>query len=127
MKKSAPAKLMFFFRLLVILLVLLSLNIVVVSQSDVDDIDAIIADMTLEQKVGQLFMVNLFGSELTYAGLDILQNWQPASVVIMENNLSTPQGIASLTNNYQQDNYRCGWYPTLYCYRSRGWAYSTPT
>lgn len=113
MKKSLPVKFVSLFRFLLILLTLFSLNIIVVSQSDQDEIDAIIADMTLEQKVGQMFMVNLFGSELTYVGLDMLQIWQPGAVVIMENNLSTPQGIASLTNIYQHTIMDSGGIPLL--------------
>lgn len=72
------------------------------SQSSESDIEMIIAQMTLEQKVGQLFMVNLFGEDLTYAGLDVLQIWQPGAVLLMENNITTPDRIATLTNSYQQ-------------------------
>lgn len=61
-----------------------------------------VATMTLQQKVAQLFMVNLYGPILTEAGRDVLVNWQPGAVVLMGNNVGTPQNIARLTNAYQQ-------------------------
>lgn len=106
MKKLTPFKLTLAGLMLVALLAFSPLTISPNETQSSDgndvDIDAILTQMTLEQKVGQMFMVNLFGTELTYAGLDVLQIWQPAAVVLMENNITTPERIASLTNSYQQ-------------------------
>lgn len=74
----------------------------IAAQDDVPDIDLIIANMALEQKVGQMFMVNLYGPQLTYAGRDILETWQPGAVVLLESNIGTPEEITQLANSYQE-------------------------
>jgi len=86
--------------LLVILTLILSTSYSFTAQTPT--IDEIIAEMSLEQRVGQMFMVNLFGESLTYAGQEILETWQPGAVVLFGSNITTPSRIASLTNSYQQ-------------------------
>jgi beta-N-acetylhexosaminidase len=67
-----------------------------------DEIVSIIASMTLEHKVGQMFMVNLYGADLTDAGREMLETWRPGVVVLLESNIQSPIQIARLTNAYQQ-------------------------
>lgn len=58
--------------------------------------------MTLEQKVGQMFMVNLHGQTLTQEGYEWIQSWQPGGVVLFPSNAGTPEQVAQLTNSFQQ-------------------------
>jgi beta-N-acetylhexosaminidase len=67
-----------------------------------DDIDKIIAEMTLQQKVGQLFMVSFYGAPMNDAARQLLTDWQPGGVVLLPSNLGTPQEITALTNDIQQ-------------------------
>src|SRR5262245_45810685 len=58
--------------------------------------------MTLEQKVAQMLIVNLFGSQLNAPGKAFLQQWQPGGVVLIGENTGTPEAVAGLVNQYQQ-------------------------
>lgn len=58
--------------------------------------------LTLEQRVGQMFMVSLYGTELTEVGRAFLQRWQPGAVALFGNNAGNPQEVTTLTNAYQQ-------------------------
>jgi beta-N-acetylhexosaminidase len=72
------------------------------AQPEMSEIDALIADMTMEQKVGQMFMVNLHGPNLTVLGRELLETWQPGAVVLMTSNAGTPEQVTLLTNSFQQ-------------------------
>lgn len=76
-----------------------------------DQVESILAGMSLEHKVGQMFMVNLYGPELTLAGRDVLETWQPGAVVLLPSNITTPGRIARLTNSYQQTIIQAGGVP----------------
>ncbi|MBZ0283059.1 MAG: glycoside hydrolase family 3 protein [Anaerolineae bacterium] len=58
--------------------------------------------LTLEQRIAQMFIVNLYGAELTEAGRDFLTRYQPGGVVLLGENLGTPEFVTRLTNRYQQ-------------------------
>ena len=75
--------------------------------------EEMISQMTLQQKVGQLFMVNLFGSGVSNMGRDLLENWQPGAVALAESNVGTPQQVARLTNAFQQTVVDSGGIPML--------------
>ena len=76
------------------------------AQSDVaaERVDALLATMTLEAKVAQMFMVNLFGPTLTNAGRDMLETWGPGAVVLLNSNVEDrpPVQVTDLVNSYQQ-------------------------
>ncbi|MEM9951126.1 MAG: glycoside hydrolase family 3 protein [Chloroflexota bacterium] len=59
-------------------------------------------DMTLEQKVGQMFVMSFFGSELNMPARDLLITWQPGAIVFLPSNLENPAQITRLTNDIQQ-------------------------
>ncbi len=65
------------------------------------DIDALIASMSLEHRVAQMFMVTLHGSVLTEVGAEDLRNWQPGGVVLFGENVGNPAAVTRLTNAYQ--------------------------
>lgn len=70
--------------------------------TQIDPIQNHISHMTLQQKVGQMFMVHTYGSDVSLIGREMLQTWQPAGVVLFSNNISTPAGTTRLINQYQQ-------------------------
>ena len=61
-----------------------------------------LAEMTLEQRVAQMFMVTLHGGVVTEQGAAFLRQWQPGAVVLFAANLGTPDAVTRLTNGYQQ-------------------------
>ncbi len=82
-------------------------------QAQTPTIEERIAAMTLEQRVGQMFIATLHGSVLTEVGRDFLQRWQPGGLVLFSSNVTTPEGITALTNNYQQTMQNLGAAPLL--------------
>lgn len=66
------------------------------------EIQSRVADMTLEQKVAQMFMVSFFGTQLTEIERDFLYDIQPGAVVLFGKNVESPEQVTRLTNAYQQ-------------------------
>ena len=58
--------------------------------------------MTLEQKVAQMFMVSLFGSQLTESEADFMREVQPGALVLFGRNVVSPAQVTALTNSYQE-------------------------
>lgn len=69
--------------------------------------------LTLEQQVAQMFIVNLYGGQLTEAGRDFLTQWQPGGVVLIGENTGTPEHVTQLTNAYQRTITAAGGMPLL--------------
>jgi beta-N-acetylhexosaminidase len=61
-----------------------------------------LSGMTLEQRIGQMFIVNLYGPQLTEVGRDFLTRVQPGGVVLIGDNIGTAQALTRLINSYQQ-------------------------
>lgn len=99
--------------LLLYVLVLLLLLPGLTVQADDDPIEALLAGMSLEHKVGQLFMAHLYGPVLTETGRDLLETWQPGAVSMFNSNIQTPAQITRLTNSYQQTITGAGGVPLL--------------
>ncbi|MEO8397688.1 MAG: glycoside hydrolase family 3 protein, partial [Chloroflexota bacterium] len=77
------------------------------------DIDAIIASMSLEHKVAQMFLVTLHGSVLTEIGAEDLRTWQPGGVVLFETNNGNPASMTKLINAFQSTITEAGGFPML--------------
>ncbi len=77
------------------------------AQSDLVD------TLTLEEQVAQMFIVNLYGGQLTEAGRDFLTQWQPGGVVLIGENTGTPEHVTQLTNAYQRTITAAGGLPLL--------------
>jgi len=78
-----------------------------------DEINALINSMTLEQKVGQLFMVTLHGAVMTGDGAAFLRTWQPGAISIFSDNVTTPENMTTLTNNFQETIIAAGGIPLI--------------
>lgn len=73
----------------------------------------LLASLTLEQRIGQLFVVQLYGSQLTEAGRDFLTLYQPGGVVLIGENSGTPAEVAVLVNSFQSTIVGAGGLPLL--------------
>ncbi|MFN8562084.1 MAG: glycoside hydrolase family 3 protein [Anaerolineae bacterium] len=76
-------------------------------------VETLIASMTLEHKVAQMFMVTLHGSILTEDGAAHLRQWQPGAVVLFDDNAGDPPSITRLTNAFQSTITEAGGVPML--------------
>ncbi len=76
------------------------------------ELESLLAEMTVEERIGQLFLVTFFGDELTAESeiVDLISNYKIGGVVLLPeyNNLTgygnpanTPRQIAQLTNDLQ--------------------------
>ena len=83
------------------------------AQSVNTDVDAILASMSLEHKVAQMFLVTLHGSVLTEIGAEDLRTWQPGGVVLFDTNAGKPPAMTQLINGYQRTITEAGGVPLL--------------
>ncbi len=65
-------------------------------------VERLLAQMTVRQQVGQLFMVSLWGPVLTEVGRDFVLNYAPGGVILFDDNTGPPEAITALTNAMQQ-------------------------
>ncbi len=65
-------------------------------------IEDLLSEMTLEQKVAQMFMVSLGGVVLTEDERLLLETWQPGAVSLFERNVGNPEETTIVTNLIQQ-------------------------
>lgn len=100
-------------RLAVLLAALMMAVTTASADNDQTRAEALLNGMTLEQKVGQMFMVGLFGPVLTDEGAALLRDIQPGGVVIFAYNVSTPGGLAELVNDWQATSIASGSSPML--------------
>ncbi|MBC8099742.1 MAG: glycoside hydrolase family 3 protein, partial [Armatimonadetes bacterium] len=98
-------------RLLVSLLII-SLTLTVRAAPN-QDTAALLASLSLEQKVGQMFVVGLYGDTLNAPGRVFLETWQPGGVVLFVSNVGTPDAVTRLTNSWQQTITDAGGVPLL--------------
>ncbi|MBC7872211.1 MAG: glycoside hydrolase family 3 protein [Chitinophagaceae bacterium] len=99
------------FRWIIFGLIILLLVLNPLAYAQTGSIDDPIATMTLEHKVGQMFMVNLYGPGLTDAGRAMLQTWQPGALFIGVSNIESPQQVAQLNATYQETIIAAGGIP----------------
>lgn len=78
-----------------------------------DTPQAIVAQMTLRQKVGQMFMLSFFGNPMNEPARAMLREWQPGAVVLLPSNLGTPSQVTALTNDVQQTIIAAGGLPAF--------------
>jgi beta-N-acetylhexosaminidase len=92
---------------------LLALLSIVLLASPVVAQDSRLNALTLEQRVGQMFIVTVYGEQLNSIGRDLVTRWQPGGVVLFANNAGTPESITELTNAFQQTSLDAGGLPML--------------
>lgn len=90
--------------------------------ADEAQIDALMQPMTLEQKIGQLFMVSVYNTVLSQGDKEFLQEFQPGAVALFPRNTSQlPEGIAALINAMQQAISDTGGLPLIIATDQEGW------
>ncbi len=102
-----------FHKFILVLSILLLTLISTALQAQDADVDALVASMSLEHKVAQMFMVTLHGAVLTEVGAQDLRTWQPGGVVLFDENAGDPSAITRLTNAYQSTITGAGGVPLL--------------
>ncbi len=75
------------------------------------DIEQRINSMTLEQKVGQMFIVSIYGDTINALGRDFITQWQPGGVALFGSNALNPTQITLLTNAFQTTSIQAGGVP----------------
>lgn len=75
--------------------------------------DNLLANMTLEQKVGQMFMYTFYGRPMNEPARIVLQTWQPGFIGLFPSNLGTPEQVTNLTNDVQQTLIDAGGLPAF--------------
>ncbi len=83
-------------------LVLLIVSTLFDARAQNDRVAQIMAQLTLKQKVAQMFLVGLYGETLNIPSKAFLQEWQPGGAVLFVSNISTPESVTALTNSWQQ-------------------------
>jgi len=102
-----PTQRHFLISLCVFLLLVVGIHFPTLAQSDQ------LATLSLEQRVAQMFIVNLYGSQLTEAGRNFLTQQQPAGLVLLPENVKSPAEVTQLINTYQQTITESGGLPLL--------------
>ena len=88
--------------LLLLLLSLFLLTIGPIYAQPTSQVDDLLARLTLEQKVGQMFIVGLYGPTMNEPAREFLTTMQPGGVVLFTSNTGTPEAVTRLTNTWQQ-------------------------
>lgn len=66
-----------------------------------DRVHALLESMTLEEKVGQLFLITLYSPELGPSDRYLIETIHPGGVVLFPHNIRSPEQITTLTNALQ--------------------------
>lgn len=66
----------------------------------------ITAELTAEQKVGQLIMLGISGAEMDEAAKEILAYCQPGGIILFDRNLVTPLQVKNLIKDLNEINHR---------------------
>lgn len=67
-----------------------------------EQIDTLLADMTLEEKVGQLMVVGFYGKEVSSEAIDMIKNKHIGGMIYFDRNMESPKQVAELSNTLQQ-------------------------
>lgn len=67
-----------------------------------EKVDALLADMKLEEKVGQLMMVGFSGMEKSKNAVELIKDKHIGGIIYFDRNLSSPKQVAELSNSLQE-------------------------
>ena len=65
------------------------------------DIEALLAQMTLEEKIGQVMVIGFDGLEADAGLLEMIQKYHVGGVILFARNVDSPRQVAALTNALQ--------------------------
>ena len=67
-----------------------------------DPVESLLDSMSLQQKVGQMFMLSFYGRPMNEPAREMLARWQPGAVVLFKSNLADPAATTRMTNSIQR-------------------------
>jgi len=86
-----------------IIICFLSLSIKVLKASQIPNLKEVLKTMTLEEKIGQLFMVGVGGSELSPPVKEMISKYYVGGIILYRHNLNSPEQIAKFCNQLQNE------------------------
>lgn len=66
------------------------------------NLEKILSEMTLEEKVGQLFQIGFDGIVVTPEMKEMIENYRPGGIIYFRRNIQSPEQVASLSNRLQK-------------------------
>lgn len=66
------------------------------------NLEKILSEMTLEEKVGQLFQIGFDGIVVTPEIKEMIENYRPGGIIYFRRNIQSPEQVASLSNRLQK-------------------------
>lgn len=91
----------------------LALSLLLLASAPLTGQEDIVSRMSLEHRVAQMFMVTLHGEVMTEVGAQFLREWQPGAISLFGANITIPEAVTELTNNFQQTITGAGGVPLL--------------
>ena len=73
------------------------------SQDDINRVNQILNNMTLSQKVGQMFVVGFSGTAMSSTLKNVIQDYNFGNVIYLAANVTNPDNIADLSNDIQAE------------------------
>lgn len=67
-----------------------------------EQIDTLLTEMTLEEKVGQLMVVGFHGKEVSSEAIDMIKNKNIGGIIYFDRNMESPKQVAELSNSLQK-------------------------
>ncbi|WP_052404734.1 beta-N-acetylhexosaminidase [Bacillus rubiinfantis] len=71
--------------------------------STAEKVDKLLAEMSIKEKVGQLFMVGFHGTKEDQHIKDMISKQKVGGVILFDRNMQTPKQVAALTNRLKQE------------------------
>ncbi|MCU0515038.1 MAG: hypothetical protein MUE40_20980 [Anaerolineae bacterium] len=87
-----------------------------------DAVERTLAQMTLAQQAGQVFMTGVYGGRLSAGEAAFVQDLQPGAVALFPRNTQQPPaGVAALVNSLQETALAAGGLPLIIATDQEGW------
>jgi len=71
-------------------------------QSTEEKVNALIKQMTLREKIGQMMMVGFYGYQEDDHIIDLIRSQKVGGAILFDRNMKSPEQVAELTNNLKQ-------------------------
>ena len=89
------------------------------AKSEKNDLNRIIARLSLEEKLGQLFHIGIEGAKLQESSRRLIQKYKVGGVILFAHNLKSPPQIRKLNRDLQKSSLEASAIPALHQYRPR--------
>ena len=72
-----------------------------VVHAETRNVDDILAEMTISEKVGQMMFIGIYGTEIDEDSQYMLETVKPGGIILFDRNLSYPEQVQNLTRDVQ--------------------------